>query len=255
MSSYGLWLSAAGMKVNEHKLTLLANNLANAQTTGFKRDLAVVLERPVESREGPGFTFPFSHPVFDGIGGGVNVRPTFHNLGQGPVESTGRPLDVALEGDGFFGVSNGTEKRYTRDGVFAINRKGDLVLAAGGGRWKVLDEEGSAIRLDPSGKAVSIGEDGAIRQGREIVARLGRFKAGDNSSLKKVGENLFSAGDEKMTPANARLIPESREESNVDVMSGLATMIEASRAYQLNATMIQMQDQMFGQVSSMGRPA
>lgn len=255
MSSYGLWLSAAGMKVSEHRQTLLANNLANAQTTGFKRDLAVVLERPVESREGPGLTFPFSHPVFDGIGGGVNVRPTFHSLDQGSVEWTGRPLDVAIEGEGFFGVTDGTETRYTRDGVFATNREGDLVLSAGEGRWKVLDEDGSAIRLDPSGGPVSIGEDGTIRQGREIVARLGRFTAGDNSLLRKIGGNLFAAGDEEMTSTNARIIPESREESNVEVMSGLAAMIEASRAYQLNATMIQMQDQMSGQITSIGRPA
>src|SRR3972149_5037155 len=101
MSSYGLWLSAAGMKVNEHRQTLLANNMANAQTTGFKHDLAVVMQRQVESKEGAS-GLPFAQPVLDGLPGGVNVRPTHYSREDGPIEWTGKPLDVAIKGEGFF---------------------------------------------------------------------------------------------------------------------------------------------------------
>ena len=128
MSTYGLWLSAAGMKVSEHRQTLLANNMANANTTGFKRDLAVVTQRRVESQSSPA-GFPFAHPVLDGLPGGVNVRPAYQSFEEGSIEWTGRPLDVAVEGDGFFAVTDGKVTRYTRDGGFTRNEKGELALA------------------------------------------------------------------------------------------------------------------------------
>ncbi len=87
MSSYGLWLSAAGMKVNDHRQTILTNNMANAHTTGFKHDLAVVTQRRVESQESGG-SAQFAQPVLDGMSGGVHVRPSFQVFAQGPIEGT-----------------------------------------------------------------------------------------------------------------------------------------------------------------------
>ncbi|MBI4716761.1 MAG: flagellar hook-basal body protein [Planctomycetes bacterium] len=253
MSSYGLWLSAAGMKVNDLRQTIHANNLANAQTTGFKQDLAVVRQRRVASEETPG-GMSFAHPVLDGLAGGVNVRPVYHSFTPGPIEHTGKPLDVALQGKGFFAVSDGKVTRYTRDGEFARSRAGELVLAAGDGRWKVLAEGGAPIVLSETGGAVSISAGGDVRQGALAAGKLAVFAAADEQGLRKTGENLFDAGEVEMTPLEARLIPEAREESNYDVMTGLATMIEASRAYQMNATMIQLQDQATGEaVTRVGR--
>ncbi len=262
MSSYGLWLSAAGMKVQDHRQSLIANNIANAQTTGFKKDLAVIRQRAVESREGAR-GMALIHPVLDGLPGGINVRSTYHSFAQGGTEQTGRPLDVAILGEGFFSVANGDETRYTRDGQFAINADGDLVLAAGNGRWKVLDESGSTIALDPQGEKPGIYADGTIRQGQDVVAKLGLFTTGetglpgdDKQLLRKVGENLFDAGELDMVPIEGRLEPGARERSNVDVMPELVNMIEASRAYQLNANLLRMQDEMTGRVvQSVGRVA
>ena len=255
MSSYGLWLSAAGMKVNQHRQTLLANNMANANTTGFKHDLAVVAQRRIESESSP-TGFDYIHPVLDGLAGGVNVRPTYQNFAQGPVEWTGKPLDVAIKGDGFFAVGDGEVTRYTRDGEFTIDAAGKLVLAAGEGRWKVLDDGGTPITLGENGGPVSVSESGIVRQGRTVVATLGVMTTEDRQSLRKVGENLFEAQNVEMVPIEGELMPESREGSNFDVMEGLVTMIEAARAYQLNATMIQLQDQLTGQaISKVGRVA
>ena len=255
MSSYGLWLSAAGMKVNEHRQTLLANNMANAQTTGFKHDLAVVMQRRVESHSVPD-GLPFAHPVLDGLAGGVNVRPAFHSLEQGPIEWTGKPLDVAIQGDGFFAVSDGEVTRYTRNGEFAVNTQGELVMANEAGRWRVLDDAGAPIHFDEAGGEVSVSDSGTIRQGKNVVAALGLMNHENPRMLRKVGENLFEATAGQMTPANGRFITGSLEGSTFDVMQGLATMIEASRAYQFNATMIQLQDQLTGQaVSTLGRVA
>lgn len=251
MTSYGLYLSAAGMKVNDHRQTLLANNLANSETPGFKHDLAVLRERRVESMSGGGFSL--AHPVLDGMAGGVNVRPVYHNFGQGRIEQTGRPLDVAIAGDGFFAVSDGEVTRYTRDGRFTMRPDGVVAMAAGGGRWTLLDEGGAPIRLDVTAGSPEIRDDGTVRQGDTVVARIGLKTTGDLQTLRKVGENLFEA-HAAMKSVEATLQSESIEASTFDSISGLAQMIEASRAYQMNATMIRIQDDLIGSVvNTVGR--
>ena len=253
MSSYGLWLSAAGMKVQEHRQDVFANNMANANTTGFKQDLAIVLQRPVESRESAGGS-PFRHDVLDGLAGGLNVKSSFHDFHRGSLESTGKPFDLAIESDGFFAVSNGEETRYTRDGQFVLNTAGELAMTAGNGRWRVLDDGGSPIVLDLAAGEITITADGVIRQNREQVARFGLMDTDDRQSLVKAGENLFKAGEVPMRSVEGRFAPQTRESSNVNVMKGLVSMIEASRAYQLNANLIQLQDQITGQaVNTVGR--
>lgn len=243
------------MKVSQHRQTLLANNMANAYTTGFKQDLAVVNQRNIESRKS-GAGMAFTHPVLDGLGGGVDVRPSYVNLAQGRIEPTGKPLDVAIDGDGFLAVSDGSETRYTRDGAFALSPDGKLVLAAGGGRWKLLDDDGATISLDPAIGQVRISEDGTIRQGQALVGKLGVVTTDDPQLLRKTGETLFQADGVDMKPTDATLVPRSLEASNFEVLDGLVTMIEAARVYQLNATMLQLQDQATGQaVTTVGRLA
>lgn len=255
MSSYGLWLSTAGMKVNEHRQTLLANNMANASTTGFKHDLAVVTERRVQSKESPD-GFSFAHPVLDGMAGGINVHPTFYSSEQGSIETTGRPLDVAIRGEGFFQVSDGVDLRYTRNGEFAMNTKGELILADASGNWNVLDDTGAPIVFDPTGERPVVSQDGTIRQGNEVVARIGLVVGEDPRALRKVGQNLFELIRGEMSPAGGTLISGAREASTFDPVQGLASMIEVSRAYQLNASMIQLQDQLNGlAASTIGRLA
>lgn len=254
MSTYGVWLSAAGMKVNEHRQTLLADNLANAQTTGFKQDLAVVMQRSVETKENGAATL--SHPVLDGMSGGVHVRPVYTSLEQGPIDATGKALDVAIDGEGFLAVSDGEVTRYTRNGELALNAAGEVVLANEAGRWRVLGEGGTPISLDASGGDPKVSSDGTIRQNGQTVGKLGLLKANNPRELRKVGENLFESSAEEMVAAAGKFRTGSLEGSNFDVMRGLALMIEASRAYQMNATLIQMQDQLTQQaVTTLGRVA
>lgn len=255
MTGYGLWLSAAGMKVSEHRQTLLANNLANVETTGFKHDLAVIMQRQVESRESPG-GFPYAHPVLDGLSGGVNVRPAHYSQAQGPIERTGRPLDIAIRGEGFFPVGDGEVTRYTRNGEFAVNTLGELIMANDSGRWRVLDAGGAPIVIDPAGGELKVSQSGTFRQGDEVIGILAPVINEDPRAMRKVGENLFESTGGEMVPAGGSFVPGSRERSTFNAMEGLAAMIEASRAYQLNATMIQLQDQVTGQaVSTLGRVA
>jgi len=242
------------MRINDHRQTLIANNMANAETVGFKHDLAVVRERRVESRENPEGA-AFAHPVLDGLPGGVNVLPVFHAFDQGPLRNTGRPLDIAIEGDGFFPVSDGKETRYTRDGRFALSNSGDLILAAGNGRWRVLDDGGEVINIDPTAGAVELADDGTVRQGQTVIARLGLYSNNNKQTLRKVGQNTFRATAE-MTPVAGQFKSGAVEGSSFDVMKGLAAMIETQRSFQLNATMIRMQDELTGRaINTVGRVA
>ena len=250
MSSYGMWLAASGMQWNEHRQAVLANNLANANTTGFKHDLAIASQRRVESQSSPE-GLEFLHPVFDGMSGGLQVKRSYLDFQQGAIMETGRSLDVAIDGDGFFAVSNGDDIRYTRNGAFAMNTDGELMLSADEGRWRVLSTDGEPIRLDrQSIERIRVSPDGTLRQGTNTVARIGLMTTDDKQSLRKVGKTLFDAGKMEMKPAFGRVVGGALEASNFDPMLGLASMIEASRAYQFNATMVQMHDNITGQAIS-----
>ena len=253
--TYGLWLSAAGMQANQYRQNVLANNLANADTVGFKKDLAVLSERTVESRTAAEAA-RFGHGLLDDLSGGTFVAPTYHSFAAGPLTPTGNPLDVSIKGDGFFAVRVGAESRYTRDGRFTVNPDNELVMVAGDGRAKVLDEAGGPIVLLPaSAGQPTIAADGTVRQGGTVVAKLGLVEFSDRDELRKVGGNLFQAPGGRPRPAVASSVMSGTvEQSNADPVAGLASLIEVSRAYELNARMISLQDQTIGQaVSQVGR--
>ncbi len=255
--TYGLWLSAGGLQVNEYRQTLSANNMANLDTAGFKNDLALIHERRVESAV-DGMQMPYAHGLLDSMTGGSWVRPTFTNMEQGGFEETGRSMDVAIDGKGFFAVQDGSETRYTRDGRFALNPARELVLAAGDGRYKVLDADGSPITLgSPALGQVNIGGDGTITQGDTVVARLGVTDFENYQNLRKVGNSVFqNVGNESGDPATARIRGGFIERSTVDPVTALTNMIEVSRAYELNAKMITLQDETLSQaVTRVGRVA
>ncbi len=252
--TYGLWLSTAGLQVNEYRQDVMANNLANADTTGFKHDLAVIHERMVESRSGAG-NRAFAHPLLDRLTGGVWVKPTVYTFEQGALESTDRPLDVAIYGEGFFTVRDGDQTRFTRDGRFTLNRDGELVMVAGRGRFRVLSDVGEPILLDtghPGG--ITISSDGTIGQGAGQIAKLGVVDFADRSQLSKAGENVYRNHGAPGTPSSSEVRSGYLERSTADPIRGLAAMIEVSRAYQLNANLISLQDQTIGQaVGRVGR--
>ncbi|HUW83505.1 MAG TPA: flagellar basal-body rod protein FlgF [Phycisphaerae bacterium] len=238
---YGLWLSAAGLQANEHRQAVLANNLANAETTGFKQDLAVFRQRLTESQSSPA-GMALAHPVLDGLTGGTFVRPTYTDFSQGTLDKTNSPLDVAIVGRGFFAVQDGDEVRYTRDGSFHVDAQGRLVTARG---HLVLDESGAAISV-PSGAKVSIGEGGRVLADDEQIGRLGLVDVSDPQRLVKVGQNLFDGQFVAEEPFAGQLEVGALEQSTVEPVTLLAHFIEAARAYQLNGQMITLQDGMLG---------
>lgn len=241
---YGIYQSAAGLQLNQYRQEVLTNNLANLETTGFKHDMAIVRERPPAVRE-PGGRWDWSDRSLAGLTGGSFVTPTYTSFEQGPLEHTGGRLDVALFGSGFFAVQDGEAVRYTRDGRFVVNAEGELTTVSG---HKVLGEEGTPIVVPPdaAGK-ITITARGDVRAGDQRFGRLTVLDFEDNQRLTKIGTNLFEAApDAQPVEARANLQPGYLEGSTVEPTRAMVSMIEVSRAYELNATLIGLADGTLG---------
>lgn len=245
--NYGLYLSATGVLTNSYRQDVIANNLANSETIGFKRNFAIFHERLAEavaSRQPRA-----SDPLLDRIGGGLLVSPTAVDTSQGELEFTGRNLDLAVQGQGYFAVQEGKTTRLTRDGRLMVDRQGNLVLGNGTGQ-RVLDEKGKPIAIDVSvAPDLRISEDGTISADNKPLARLGLFDVPDPSQLVKLGGALLSYPDTKaMRPSTATVRSQFLERSNVDPTHELTQLIDAQRQLEANANMIRYQDQTMGKL-------
>lgn len=245
---YGLYQSAAGMMVNEYRQSVLANNLANAETTGFKREVATLAERRRASqagrRDGP------TNHLMEALSGGIWLARTETDFSEGAFIKTDNPLDVALAGPGFLRVTANGREYLTRDGRMVMNSDGWLVSAVDGA--SILGRGGQPLRLNPRGGGVSIDDDGRIAQDGKQVGWLGLVDVdiADYRKLRKVGAGRFAADGVQFTASLAKVIWGHTESSGVEPIKELATMIEASRAYQFNAEMVRLQDQSAGRLIS-----
>lgn len=250
---YGLYVSAAGMMANDYRQDVVANNLANTQTAGFKPDVSIFQQRLTERME-DGPRFPMPEPAFEQLSGGLQVYPTQTQFVQGALEATGRQLDLALVGDGFLKVNQDDQIGYTRDGRLELGRNG-LLQTLGGA--PVLDENDQPILLDRH-NAVVITRDGGIYQQDERVATLGLVDLPEKTGARKLGGNLFEyRGTLPPSPAaNTVIEPGFIERSGADPVEQMTMLIQATRAYQANATLISYQDQTLGRaVNDVGRLA
>lgn len=240
---YGLYLSASGILANSYRQDVLANNLANSETVGFKRDIALFRQRLTAAQESrrPG---DWSDSILEKIGGGMSVNPTLVDSRQGELEKTGRDLDMAIEGDGYFAVKQqGGEIRLTRDGRFMVNQAGELVLANDHGE-KVLDSKGNPIILKP-GATVSVSERGLINQNGQPITQVGLYDVPNRAALTKLGGDLLSAAEAgPLQAANVSIHSEFIERANVDSTTELAELMDSQRQLEANANMIRTQDEM-----------
>ena len=150
---YGLYLSTAGLQANSFQMDTMANNLANANTVGFKHEIAVFSERRVES-EGSG-PMGARHALLDNLSGGTFVPRTYTTFAQGSLESTRRPLDLAIRGEGFFQVREGGRDLYTRDGRLTVASSGQLMTTSG---KAVMSTDQTPLFVNTgSSEAVSVG--------------------------------------------------------------------------------------------------
>ena len=241
---YGLYQSAAGMMVNEYRTNVLANNIANAETPGFKRDVPSFAERLRASEAGrrDGAT----NELLEGLSGGLWLSRTDTDFSEASFIRTDNPLDVAIAGAGFLRVGVNGQEYLTRDGRMVMNDEGWLVSSADGAA--MLGEAGQPIRLNPRGEQPTIDQDGTIRQGNTTVGRLGLANVEDYQALRKIGGGRFDASTTRLTEPLGQLQPGFYEGPGVEAVKELTSMIEASRAYQLNAQMVTLQDSSAGRL-------
>jgi len=235
---YGLYMSAAGANAQSHKVEVLSNNLANVNTVGFKRELALLQARDSEAIE-RGIASRGSGALED-VGGGVRMNATWTDFSPGTMQLTRLPSDLAIDSpDTFFQVQHGKDKLLTRAGNFHLSNEGMLVTASGD---PVLSSDGGVIQIDASLPFRFI-EGGVLEQAGERI-ELGLVKAKDVSRLEKAGENYFRADARAgLAPADERIVKSGYlEMSGVNPVDEMVELIAASRAYEANVRIIQQHD-------------
>ena len=237
---YGLYLSATGVLANSLRQDVIANNIANAETTGFKRDLATFQELRTSAQRN--HTPAKTNSALEPLGGGMCLIPSPPDMTPGELEPTGNKMDVAIQGTGYFAVRNRGQIMLSRDGRFAVNPAGHLTLASEG--QEVLDEARNPITVDPN-QQVIIARDGSISQNGSMVGRLGVFDVANPESLRKYGQSLLTCpdADRALRPSDSAVSQGYVERANVDPATELAALMDAQRQLEANANMIRYQDQ------------
>lgn len=240
---YGLYLSADGAHAQATRLEVIAHNLANVDTVGFKRELAVFQARYAEETE-RGEDTPGSGSIND-VGGGVLVSQTKTDFSPGPLKRTDVPTDMAIRGEGFFVVGKDGETFLTRAGNFLINRQGQLVTQYGGEEYTVLSDGGTPVAINPDVGPWELTPTGAIRQAGTLQ-RLAVVQPASLGDLVRMGENVFKplADPLPVAPADRNVIGGYLEMSGVEPTTEMIELIEASRAVEANLNMVQAQDEM-----------
>jgi flagellar basal-body rod protein FlgG len=268
MSVQTLYTAATGMQSLEAKMDVISNNLANVNTTAFKRDRANFEDLFYRHKVVPGLLNSASGnvtPTGVSIGLGSRVQSTQTNHTQGAFQVTNGQLDVAIEGKGFFQVIDGAsgQRVYTRSGNFSTNANGQVVLgSASDGR---LVEP--AITIPPDATNIVIGSDGTVmvqQFGSPQLQNAGQIQLAmfvNPEGLLKLGENLYQAtdasGPETVGTPGTNGIGVVRqnalEASNVEPVQELIDLITTQRAFELNSQAVQAGDQILQLVSNMRR--
>jgi len=254
MTERALWVAKTGLDAQQTRMSVIANNLANVNTTGFKKvrpifeDLLYQNVRQVGAQSTQNTELPSGLQ----LGTGVRTVATEKIHTQGNIIQTENALDVAINGRGFFQIlmPNG-DIHYTRNGSFKLNSTGQIVTAGG------LELE-PGITVPPDALSITIGRDGTVsvlQPGNAAPTQLGQLQIADfvnPAGLEPIGENLFresvaSGAPVVGTPGEEEfgvLIQGSLETSNVNVVEELVNMIETQRAYEMNSKAISTTDQM-----------
>ena len=248
--SAGMYVSASGALTNMHRLDVASNNLANVNTTAFKRDFAYSTPRSPERLEDSLFHLG-SDELLDQLAGGVLNGETRTDFSSGPITVTSNPLDAAIDGEGFFAVESGDasgQPWLTRDGRFTLSASGTLVSATSG--QALRSDADSAITVNPN-LPVAISPRGEIIQDGRTVARLKLVKVPDTNVLKKTMGGFYTS--KSGAPLNLaqdpdiRLHTESVEASGVDPIQALMSVTSAGAGVRNNLRLMQLYDDLNNQ--------
>lgn len=211
----------------QREMTVLANNIANASTTGYRQENLTFSEHVQTTRTGASLSMSL---------GNVQIS----NLSQGALTQTGGTLDLALEGPGFFLVETGDGPHLTRAGNFATNANGELVTLDG---LRVLDASQAPIFIPPDARGIHVASDGTLSADGRPLGEIGVFAPPVDASLKRQGGTLFSTEIELQPATESRVVQGFLEQSNVDTISQFARMIEVQRAYEAGQNFLESENE------------
>jgi len=258
MAAKGIYSALSGAIAQSQRLDTIANNMANANTSGFKKDMQTFKQYLTSQEKEQQLLkvprVPASVESFYDMQGldqaYVDASGSYTDFSQGGLKATGNPLDIAIEGSGFFEVATPSGLSLGRKGNFSIDGNGILVTTEG---YPVLsadnptaDTSERVIKVDPNLGKLAISEDGSIFQGENYIAQLSLVDVVDKSTLKKMGNSLYqfnqNAKPELVSIQNPQLKQGFLETSNVNIVQEMTDMIAATRAFETNQKAISAYD-------------
>lgn len=262
----GLYTGYTGMVNEQKRMDVVANNLANAATTGYKKEGMVNQsfnhELAIKIKDTSTGRLP---QRIGAISLGVKVGETYTNWDQGSYQLTDNPADLAISGNGFFAISftgkdGATSIKYTRDGAFTVDNQGYFRTSDGD---YLLDQNGAMnsdnnlanfVRVNPN-QEFSINQQGYIFQNEQIVGQIGVVDVADYNYISKYGENLYDLVEGgQIVASDASIEQGCLEASNVNVIDEMVQMITVARAYEAGQKVIQTEDSTLDKaVNSVGR--
>jgi flagellar basal-body rod protein FlgF len=207
-----------------HSLDLIANNIANTSTVGFKGHRLLFDEYLQKNIDDQRNNFEM-----------VNDYGQFMNTADGTLLSTGNTLDMAIRGEGLFKVSTPQGDRYSRNGEFQMNEIGEIVTDQG---YPVLSDTGAPIAIPTGAKEVTVTKSGDVVSDGAILGRVGVFSFENLQDLVQVGNNLFTSEEQDNPVADAVVIQGALEQSNVNPITEITQMISLTRHYQSSQQII-----------------
>ncbi|HBL47132.1 flagellar basal-body rod protein FlgG [Gimesia sp.] len=265
MAVRALYSSASGMAANSFNLDIIANNLANSSTTAYKQSRANFEDIFYEHFKLPGVQDNQGNltPTGTALGIGTRVQSTEGDFEQGSILPTNGTYDLAIVGDGFFRVNDGTQDLYTRAGNFSLNANGNLVMASADKGYQLQP----TISIPQDAINVSISGDGVVsyqQQGSPQIQTAGNIQIArfiNNQGLMRQGDNLFTEttgsgpaqfGDPG-TEGRGQVRQGFLEQSNVEPVRELVELIKTQRNFELNSQVVQAADQSLQTVANLRR--
>jgi len=222
----------------ERQMDVIANNVANANTNGFKADRTLFEEYLNSGAHEDNFVGSDRRVSY------VQDRGTFRDTGQGPMEETKNPLDLAVDGDAFFTVQAAGGERYTRDGKFTVNATGQMVTSDG---YPVLGNAGP-ITFQPTDHDITVSADGTVTvlegtaRNDSIRGKIKLAQFDDTQKLTKLGANLYATGSANVQAEIKSTVRQGYiEKSNVNSVGEMSRMVEVMRSYTAIANLLQQQ--------------
>ncbi len=260
-----LWTASTGMQAQQFNLDTISNKLANVNTTGFKKNKVEFSDLLYETLQKGAARDVDGKPVNIQVGHGVRFSSTSKIFTPGNMEQTSNPLDVAIDGNGFFKVLD--EKGgplYTKDGGFKLSLNGEIANLVTAEGYVIQGSEGP-IEFPSDAQDINIASTGLVTY-KDITGtvseagRIALFKFTNPSGLMAVGQNLFSespvsgsAADSLGDGTGGKLLQGYLEMSNVQVVEEMIKLIQAQRAYEINSKSIQTADEMLSTINNLRR--